>query len=376
MNGIYLHIPFCKKRCIYCDFYSTVKGEETITQYVKALCNELSLRKDFLPSLNIDSVYIGGGTPSLLSPKQLETIFKTLTSIYFLNDNAEVTLEANPDDISGDFIRSIASTPVNRVSLGVQSFDDRMLKFLNRRHSSLQAIKAITLLAEKGLENISMDLIYSLPGQTLSQWEQDIDKALLLPIKHLSSYTLTYEEGTPLMRMLRNGNISEADEELSLTMYTLLMDKVANAGWEHYEISNFATPGYRAKHNSGYWKGMFYLGCGPSAHSYDGTSRTWNAKDIDRYITQNGDTRSLQEKEIITQTMRWDETVMVALRTKEGIDLTYFSNLFGNQEKDKLLHYASRDIQDGNLKIEGQRLHLTRKGLFVSDSVIVNLMRE
>ncbi len=376
MNGIYLHIPFCKKKCIYCDFFSKVKGLGTIDKYVSALCSELHRRRDYLPSPEVSTLYIGGGTPSLLSPEQLKRILAIVHSDFILNANAEVTIEANPDDIRETFVLGLEETAVNRISLGVQSFDDKMLKLLNRRHNSKQAVDALGLLAGYGYENISIDLIYGLPGQTLRQWESDVELAMSLPITHLSCYALTYEEGTPLKGMLDAGQICEVDEELSRAMYMMLLDKMESQGWDHYEISNFCRPGYRGKHNSGYWNGMCYLGCGPSAHSYNGVSRCWNVRQIDAYVQSGGGQETVQEEEYLTDDMRWDETVMVSLRTREGLDLETFSSVFGDSATRVLLDSAKQWLNKGDLILVDNHLKLSRQGLFVSDAIIVDLMKD
>lgn len=376
MNGIYLHIPFCKQKCIYCDFFSEIKGSETIRNYVDALCSELQWRKNYLPSNKIGTIYLGGGTPSLLSLAELELVFSTIESNYIVDSNAEITMEANPDDIHDFYAQELATTPINRISLGIQSFEDKMLRTLNRRHSARQAIESVETLCRHGFDNISIDLIYGLPGQDTEQWKADVNTALSLPITHLSCYSLTYEEGTPLTRMKKSGQIHEIDEEISRSMYMFLIEKMDSCGWDHYEISNFARPGYRAKHNSGYWHCMNYLGCGPSAHSYNGVSRCWNAKQTDSYIRAKGHIEDMQEEEFLTEDIRWNEMVMVSLRTKEGIDLNAFSKIFGRHSTEALLKSSQYHIDNGNLIFQDDCLRLSRQGLFVSDAVIVDLMKD
>lgn len=374
MNGIYIHIPFCNKRCIYCDFYSTVNDETVRDNYVSALCQELELRAGYLPSREIDTLYIGGGTPSLLTGCQLGRIFQKVNDLFDLKPGAEITIEVNPDDVNPDFVTALKSLPVNRVSMGVQSFNDDVLQLLNRRHNSRQAVEAVHLLYNNGYRNLSIDLIYGLPGQTLQQWEADVDKALQMPVTHLSSYALSYEEGTVLKRWLDEGKISEADEELSLAMFTMLMDKAAAQGWEHYEISNFAKPDFRSRHNSGYWKGMLYLGCGPSAHSYNGNSRCWNQGDVKAYIKANGNVEKLQHSELLTEAMQSNEMIMTSLRTCEGLDLEAYQKRFGRMAMDKITKAAHSMIASGRLKLEGGFLKIPRNAIFLSDDIMSDLM--
>lgn len=373
MNGIYIHIPFCVKRCIYCDFYSTTYGEKIQNGYVNALCNELIMRKNYLPTNGkISSIYIGGGTPSRLSATQLVQIFSTISQHFSISKDAEITMEMNPDDVTIEYMTSLLGLPINRISLGVQTFDDKQLKFLNRRHTSQQVYDAINIIRQFGITNISIDLIYGLPSQTLQQWNNDVDKALSLPITHLSAYALIYEENTPLYNMLKEGKVREANEELSLAMFESLIDKTKTKGFEHYEISNFALPKLRAKHNSGYWHGMLYLGCGPGAHSYNGNSRQWNNQNVMQYIECNGNVTEAQlfEVEELTPEMKYNELLLTSLRTSDGLDLSLLKE---NQKRD-LLNMAKTFIENSTLRIVNNHLCLTRKGVFISDGIISNLM--
>lgn len=375
-NGLYIHVPFCQKRCIYCDFYSTTFGADLRRAYVDALCHELTLRADYLPHRSLSSVYFGGGTPSQLLPSELEQIFETIGKLFSFNERAEITLEANPDDFSETYADALAALPINRISLGVQSFDDAMLRRLNRRHNVREAVEAVER-AHRLTGNVSIDLIYGLPGQTIEQWNNDLSTVISLPADHLSAYSLTYEEGTPLWFQLQSGKVREADEELSLKMFTTLMQRAEAAGFEHYEISNFARPGHRAVHNSGYWSDMNYLGCGPAAHSFNGVSRRWNLPDLKAYITAGGDTAApaLHGEETLTRRMLYDETVMKRLRTAEGISLPRFAGSFGHEAARRLLRDARKHIACGRLELSasGTSLHLTRDGIFVSDDVMSDL---
>lgn len=375
--GLYIHIPFCKSRCIYCDFYSTTFGTEVRASYIRALQNELCLRRHYLDGEPLQSIYIGGGTPSLLTEDELESLFKTIDENYNVLPDAEITLEANPDDINPTYARALCDLPVNRISLGVQSLNDKYLHLLRRRHDAAGARRAIEL-ALKVTANVSIDLIYSLPGETLREWESDLDAALALPVAHLSAYTLTYEEGTALWRMRESGTVKETDEETALQMFQTLMEHANQAGWEHYEISNFARPGRRARHNSGYWQEMHYLGCGPAAHSYNGASRQWNTPDVTAYIGARGDVEQhqLYNREVLTADLLCEETIMKRLRTSDGLNLKTFGLRFGNNRLNRLLRDAEPHLEAGRMERTGkehENLRLTRTGLFVADDIISDL---
>lgn len=364
MSGIYVHIPFCKSRCIYCGFYSTT-GLSLQQRYVDALCREYHLRHNYI-ALPPTTIYIGGGTPSVLSESQLEQLFTTLGSA------EEVTLECNPDDVTEEFAALLRRLPVNRVSMGAQTFSDERLRFLGRRHNAEQVAQAVDRLRRVGISNISIDLIYGFPNQTLSEWEADIDRALSLHVEHLSAYALSYEEGTRLFRMMEQGIVSPIDDELSRSMYYTLLDRTAAAGFEHYEISNFALPGHRSRHNSSYWNQTPYLGLGAAAHSFDGKSRQWNVADVGKYIKGAESGNLTFEVEQIDETTRYNEQVMTALRTCDGLDL----QLLTFPQRSYCLGMADRYLNSGLLAHdkEKDRLRLTRDGLFVSDMVIADLM--
>lgn len=379
MAGLYLHIPFCKQRCIYCDFYSTTLGQDFRDLYVEALCREIRLRRDYLgEESSLKSVYFGGGTPSLLSVKELERIFTCINEVFTLEDGAEITLEANPDDLTMDYISDLRSLPINRLSMGLQTFNDKFLETLHRRHNSAKGLQAVENCLAGGFENLSIDLMYGLPGQTLEDWSDDLDKALSLNVKHLSAYSLIYEEGTPLWKMRSRGEVSEADEELSLQMFNLLQDRARESGFEHYEISNFAIPGYQAVHNSSYWSGASYLGCGPAAHSYNGMERRWNLPDVKSYVAAIGDVP--HGSEMLDNKTRYNETIITGLRTSRGINLDELSEMYGSDEVDYLLRMAQPSLSRGLLRCDGAEsgkkgvLRLTREGLFVSDDIMSDLL--
>ncbi len=359
MAGIYIHIPFCKSRCIYCGFYSMTRLALS-QRYVDAVCHEWQLRKKELTE-SIETIYLGGGTPSQLTPVQLEQLFQALPS-----EANEITIEANPDDVTPDFASALSRLPVNRVSMGAQTFNDERLRFLHRRHTAEQVPQAVKTLRNAGIHNISIDLMYGFPGQTLSEWQQDIDQALTLNVEHLSAYCLMVEEGTPLHRM----GIAAADEETEWQMYETLIDRLTTAGYEHYEISNFARPGFRSSHNSSYWHDIPYIGLGAAAHSYDKLSRQWNVSDIKQYIEAIERNEVPCEREYLDEDTRYNDRITVALRTHDGLDLATLSE----NHRSYCLQEAQPFLQDGLLKQNGNQIALTRKGLFVSDMVMSALM--
>ncbi len=359
MAGIYIHIPFCKSRCIYCGFYSTT-GLAQRQRYVDAVCREWSLRKGEL-NKKVETVYFGGGTPSQLTAEQLKQLLHALPQ-----EAQEVTIEVNPDDVTKSFAQVLSMLPINRVSMGVQTFDNERLRFLHRRHTAEQVPQALRALREAGIQNISIDLMYGFPQETLSNWQDDIETALALNVEHLSAYCLMIEEGTPLHRM----GIEPTDEETERQMYELLIDRLTTAGYEHYEISNFARPGYRSRHNSSYWHDIPYIGLGAAAHSYDGTCRQWNIDDIQQYIKAIEQGHIPCEREMLDDDTRYNDRITVALRTCDGLNLTSLSE----RHRSYCLQEAQRFISDGLLRQENNRLIMTRKGLFVSDMVMSSLM--
>lgn len=374
MTGLYLHIPFCQRRCVYCDFYSTTGGAAERGRYVDALCRELAARAAEAARPRLSTVYLGGGTPSQLSPGELERLLRAVYNTFDVASDAEVTLEANPDDLTADYVAALSALPVNRVSLGVQTFDDDALHLLRRRHTGQQAEEAVERLAAAGVENLSLDLIYGLPGQTLPQWEADLDRALALPASHLSAYALIYETGTELWRMRLRGEVAEADEELSLSLFERLMDRTAEAGYAHYEISNFAREGRQARHNTAYWTGAAYIGCGPGAHSYDGQAvRRQNLPGLQAYVAASPDVPCQTER--LSTDERFNEFILTSLRMADGLDLDALAERFGQEARDEALRTARGHLAAGRLRRDGGRLRLTRKGLFVSDDVMSDFMR-
>ena len=377
MAGLYIHIPFCASRCIYCGFYSTTLMELR-DRYVDALCHEMALRQEALvqqglPLPSLDTIYIGGGTPSQLSPRHLKILFDHINKV-FSNKATEVTIEMNPDDVTEEYAHALSQLSVNRVSMGAQTFDDTRLRFLNRRHNARQVPQAVKTLREAGISNISIDLMYGFPGETIDNWQDDITKALDLGVEHLSAYCLMIEEGTVLYEKMRNGEnerMRECDEELERQMYYTLTERLKAAGYEHYEISNFALPGRRSRHNSSYWTDLPYIGLGAAAHSYDGRSRCWNVADIRQYINGIENGSPVIDQEWLNDDSRYNDRVMLSLRTCEGIDLSTLQPA----DRTYLLSLAQKYIDNRLLTAEGDHLRLSNEGLFVSDMIMSDLMK-
>lgn len=389
MHSLYIHVPFCQKRCHYCSFYSTTHGKRERDLYVQALLHEMKNRHT---DDTITTIYFGGGTPSQLDVEELTTIFCAIRENYHIAPDAEITFECNPDDVTVTTASYLANLGVNRVSMGVQSFDDNMLMRINRRHDAAQAFDAIRAVHTAGIHNVSIDLIYGLPGQTIDGFCQDVDTAVSLAktcwhedgaddgvplhplITHLSSYCLSIEEGTHLYNMRARGEITETDEETTLAMYEALIDRLTAAGFMHYEISNFALPSCHSRHNTAYWQGTPYTGLGPGAHSYDGhVTRRWNRCDLHAYMA---DPLTTYDDEHLSQDELYDELILTRLRTREGLSLDALSP----QQRNYILRQARRYLDVGELAIDetegGQRLHLTRRGIFISDTIFSDLMCE
>lgn len=374
MAGLYIHIPFCASRCIYCGFFSSTSLLSR-DAYVDALCHEMEIRKDYLHE-SVETVYLGGGTPSQLSFNSLQQISYYIRKIYFSDGSqpTEFTIECNPDDVTTEFCDNLKSLPVNRVSMGAQTFSDKRLQFLHRRHSAEEVTIAVQRLRSAGIKNISIDLMFGFPGETLNEWEEDLRMALALNPQHISAYSLMYEKGTPLYNMLQKGEIDEIEEELSRKMYDKLVDMLTSAGYEHYEISNFARPGYRSKHNSSYWNETPYLGIGAAAHSYNGTSRQWNISNIKDYIDNISNNILPSEKEELDLPTRYDDIITTALRTCDGINLIKMRKEYGEKLYHYLLESSKKEINNGLMKIECDHLSLTRNGLYISDDIMSDLM--
>ena len=373
MAGIYIHIPFCKRRCIYCDFFSTTQSDQKST-YVRALCEELRIRKDYLQEEDIETIYLGGGTPSQLSQKELESIFTTIYIIYKVKEDAEITLEANPDDLTPEYVSMLCQLPINRISMGIQTFQENTLKLLHRRHTAQQAVEAFYRCREAGFQNISIDLMYGLPGETLETWIHDLKQAIDLHPEHISAYHLIYEEGTVLWKLREECQVKEADEDLSVSLFSTLIDMLTQAGYQHYEISNFCLPGLHSQHNSSYWTGKNYLGCGPSAHSYNGFSRQWNVASLDKYMTGISSGQPDFELEELDLYTRYNDFVITSIRTCWGMPLSRLQTEYSEELYHYCLRMAKPHLEQGVLQLQDEVLKLTSKGIFVSDGIMSDLL--
>lgn len=373
MAGLYIHIPFCTKRCLYCDFFSNTEMKYK-EPYLSAVIRELELRKDYLEGEPVETIYFGGGTPSQLQAADFSRIFEAIHRLFDVSPCAEITLEANPDDMTPGYVAGLQTLPFNRVSMGVQSFKEEDLRFLNRRHNREQALLAVDLCKKNGLENISVDLIYGLPGQTLEEWKQNLDTVIRLDIPHISAYHLIYEEGTALYKLKEAGKITPVDEDLSVALFTSLIDQLTANGYLHYEISNFARPGMLSRHNSSYWIGKKYLGIGPSAHSYNGQNRQWNISSLPGYLQAIDKGVPDIEIENLDINTRYNDFIITGLRTMWGIKFNEIQQQFG---KDKLIYcqkQAAPYLKQGLLIEKGDTLTLSRNGIFISDSIMSDLL--
>lgn len=358
MAGLYIHIPFCKKRCLYCDFFSTTCLERR-DEYIAALLDEIKERQHEANE-PIRTIYLGGGTPSTLETKDIQRLLEAIGTA----DAEEITMEINPGDATPEYLQQLRAAGINRLSIGVQSFQDHLLRLIGRRHNAAQAIEAVRMAQEAGFENLSIDLIYALPTQTLNQWEADIKTALQLGIQHLSSYGLMYEEGTAMTQQRELGLIHPVDEETENEMYDCLCQRLKQSGWHHYEVSNFALPGYEAKHNSSYWNGTPYVGVGAGAHSYIGETRSWNPSDLDAYILGIRSGRVERESETLTDKDLYNERIMLGLRTDQGIEATAVDEA---RTAELIRRHLLRRTEDG-------RLVATQEGIHILNRIIEQLM--
>jgi oxygen-independent coproporphyrinogen-3 oxidase len=370
MAGIYIHIPFCKSKCGYCDFYS-IANTNNLELLLKAIEKEIFLQKNYLNREPIETIYFGGGTPSLLNANQISSLTENIYSNFQISENPEITLEANPDDLSDIYLNSVKSkTKINRLSIGIQSFYDEDLELMNRRHNSQQAIDCVKKAQNSGFNNISVDLIYGLPNQTIEKWEENVDKVLDMNIQHISAYHLTYEKGTKFYKLLKEKQILELNENISLEQFKILIDKTKSKGFEHYEISNYALPGLYSKHNTSYWQQMKYLGLGPSAHSFDLNSRQWNFSNIHKYINFLQNNKIPAEIEQLDEQTKYNEYIMTSLRTMWGVNIKYIVDNFSLKYQSIFLKIAEKYISIDLLQNINYHYVLTENGIFVSDSII------
>ncbi|MBK7213707.1 MAG: radical SAM family heme chaperone HemW [Bacteroidales bacterium] len=375
MSGIYIHIPYCRQKCSYCNFFSLATGKYR-EELVPALLKELEIQKDYLKGSGIGTIYFGGGTPSLLTGKEILSIIEQIDKLYGIESGAEITLEANPDDLTPEKLLELKITPVNRMSIGIQSFHDEDLIFLNRSHSGNDGYKCIQRVKDSGYHNLSLDLIYGIPGLTSSKWQRNLELFLELDIPHLSAYALTVEEKTPLAVQIRKGQAPKVEDTLQSEHFEILSRFMESAGYLHYEISNFSKPDCFSRHNTSYWKGVHYLGIGPSAHSYNGESRQWNVSNLGQYISglQKGEIPF--EKEILTLTQQFNEYIMTSLRTMWGCDLKTIRQSFPANWETQLISEANPFAGKGLLNIEHDNLKLTQKGKFRADGIASALFRD
>jgi oxygen-independent coproporphyrinogen-3 oxidase len=373
MAGIYLHIPFCRQACHYCNFHFST-SLQGMNDFVPALLKEMERRSDYLGASQVGTVYLGGGTPSLIDPADLNAILDRLRELFILEADPEITLEANPDDMTDrQRLKAWRSAGINRLSIGIQSFFDEDLRWMNRAHDAAQAAESIRLAKEEGFDNMSIDLIYGGPTLPDNHWQKNVAEAIRWQIPHLSCYALTVEPRTALDKLIRQHKRTEVSPDDQARQLLQLMDWMSQAGYEHYEISNFALPGHRSRHNSAYWQGKPYLGLGPSAHSYDGQSREWNLANNARYIAAlAGGNLPVAEKELLTPVQQLNEYIMIALRTKEGIDLAALNLRFGPEAANSLERRSQRYIQAG-MMIRTERLVLTKEGKLLADGIAADL---
>jgi len=369
MAGIYIHIPFCKKLCNYCDFYHVI-SENDHSSFVIALKKEIELRKNYLYRETISTIYFGGGTPLVLSINEIDSILTDIRKHFVIEAENEITIEINPDDVSEECFKELLLLGINRISLGIQSWNDEDLQFLNRRHNSAQCAEAITAAFNAGFENVSVDLIYGIPGMTTEQLAFNLSKTFSYGIKHLSAYHLTIEPGTHFEKMKKKNRFEETDEEESIAQFNLLIDKTAEAGFIHYEISNFSKPGYFSVHNSNYWKQVPYLGLGPSAHSFNGYSRQWNIRNLRKYINSLKTSKQFYEREELDLKTKFNEYILTSLRTMWGIDLQYVEKVFEKEGYDYVINLASKFINYGLMEHKENALILTNQGMMISDNII------
>jgi oxygen-independent coproporphyrinogen-3 oxidase len=373
MSGIYIHIPFCKQACHYCDFHfsTSLKKKDDL---LNALVKELELRKDEFKNQTVETIYFGGGTPSLLTKDEIELIINSVYKNYKVIENPEITLEANPDDLSKEQINSLASTEINRLSIGIQSFFEDDLKLMNRAHNTKEAKQCLEE-ATKHFQNISVDLIYGIPGLSNERWIENIETVLSYNIPHISSYALTVEPKTALETFIKKGVIKNVDDDLAQEQFHILIEKLEAAGFVHYELSNFGKPEYFSKNNSAYWLGKPYLGIGPSAHSFNGNERGWNVRNNSKYIKSLEQNIVPIETETLSITDKYNEYVMTGLRTVWGVSLEKVEQDFGQQYKNYLLEHSQKHINEHLLYLDNNKLLVTKKGKFLSDGIASDLFK-
>jgi len=373
MAGIYIHIPFCRKRCHYCDFFKTTDFSQKL-RILAALRKELESRAPELASEEINTIYLGGGTPSVLMIDELRSLLDTIRQHYNVSPDAEITMEANPDDLSQATLTAIRQTGYNRISMGVQSFAEADLKLMNRRHGVMQAIQSVKWAKKAGFTNLSIDLIYGLPNQTPEEWERNVRIAVELDVQHISAYNLTYHEGTVFYDQLKKGILKEIPDELSLQQFELLVKILKEAGFEQYEISNFCKPGYYSQHNSSYWKSKKYMGIGPSAHSFDLNTRRWNVSSTGKYLQGVENNENYSETEVLTEQDRYNDCIITGLRTIWGISEELIQTEFSAPYSVHFQKMCDKYVHAGQLIRSSGIVRISPEGLFLSDRIMADFM--
>ena len=375
MAGIYLHIPFCRSKCAYCDFYS-IANTKLIDNFVEAILKEIDLQKEYLGNEIIQTIYFGGGTPSILKVNQIEKILNQINKQFNVDKNREITLEANPDDLSKDYLKSIKKLGLNRLSVGIQSFSDTDLQLMKRKHTVNQSISSVKSAQDIGFNNISIDLIYGLPDLSLENWNENINKAINLNIQHISAYHLTIEPNTLFHKYYKSQKLNLPNEDESLDQFRLLKEKTAEKGFLHYEISNFAVDGFISLHNTNYWMGVRYLGLGPSAHSYNLTSRQWNIQNLPIYLDEILKGKLPYERENLTETEKYNDFVITSLRTMWGLNIEKLKKQFDKKYKNHFLEISKKMFEKNLLMKSGKNYILTDKGMFISDNIIQGFLHD
>lgn len=373
MAGLYIHVPFCRQACRYCDFYFTVSLKYR-DEYVTALLKELSLRRKTPGAAEISTIYLGGGTPSVLTKEQLQRIMEQLHHDYSVLESAEITIEANPDDLTVDYLRFLKNNGFNRLSVGVQSFHGKDLEVMRRSHSEQQARECLEQAHIEGFNNISMDLIYGLPGLSLSGWEENLRITMEQPVTHISAYHLTYEPGTIFHHWKQKGRLVELPEQTSIDQYYALKRISEAEGFEHYEISNFAREGFRSGHNSNYWTGKHYMGFGPSAHSFNGKERSWNVSSLKQYLEKTERGEDVFESEELSTRDKYHDYLLTSLRTAEGADIDFIQKNYGSTFEQDLLGKSKVFLNKKELVLNKGILRMTPEGWLKSDLIIEKLM--
>ncbi len=375
MAGLYIHIPFCRNACHYCDFHFSISLSQ-LSPMMNAIQKEISLRKEFLGGEPLETIYLGGGTPSLLSADQLKSLFGIIRDNYKIIPDTEITLETNPDDMDPAYLEELLKMGITRLSIGIQSFHDDDLRFMNRRHGKNHSHYCLEIARKAGFKNINIDLIYGVPGLTMEKWAENLDISTEFSPAHIAAYHLTYEAGTVLdYRRLKN-RFKIQDEQKSLEQYKMMVEKLEDKGYEHYEISNFARPGFISRHNSAYWRGQNYLGAGPSAHSFNGRVRRWNIAKNTSYINFVNHGSVYHEQEELDNNTRFHDYLVTSLRTIWGADLEYINRAYGQAYAGHCLHQAKPFLQSGRMIKDGPKLILSKDGMFIADHIIAAMFLE